>query len=296
MKNMFNKFLFIVFNVVIMFFIFFIDTKVYADENQEKKSLVHLNNNEYLMNQIENRTQACDLLKNKVVTYIDLVFYVKKCKLMPIKDPEITNSLIQIQKKSLISLSDKVYSMMEMGKNYTFDEYYTDYNADEIENLKDLCMKFNKNIVTADAYSFYYIDACKKRLFKKYSDISFFKTKSKPVFSIKPRELSIFPTGQEMVVNKNDQETSMKVSETYIKENLPPLKNLCANLERKVVAFHASFFFLENCKLYKIDDFNITIQKKADMLGGVKELNIKQAIGIPQVGKIKSDDVLAKMR
>jgi hypothetical protein len=41
---------------------------------------------------------------------------------------------------------------------------------------------------------------------------------------------------------------------------------------------------------------SLDIQQKADQLGGVKELTVKQALGIPQVGSIKSNEVLNKMR
>lgn len=295
MSLMYKKFrIFFSYLIIIISTVFNL-ARVFAEDAQEKKSLVILNNNEKLMSQIKNKKQACEFLNHKVVAYVDLIFYVKNCNLMLISDPEISNSLMQDQKKSIISLSADIYSMIPIGKNYSFDNYYLDYGDSSEENMYALCQKYEKWVVTSDSVNYYFIDSCKKRLFKKFSDISVFTNKSKPIFSVQPRVLNKFPTGSPIVVTKQDNNI-IAISETQMKANLPSANILCANLDRKVVSFHDGFFFLENCKLYTIVDFNLVIQKKADNLGGVKELTVKQAIGIPQVGIIKSSDVLNKMR
>ena len=296
MNFMYKKFLFFFQYLVVIIIAIYSFTNIYAVDDQEKKSLVNLNNNEKLMSQIKNKKQACELLNHKVVTYIDLIYYVKNCNLMLINDPEVSNNLIQDQKKSIVSLSAEIYSMMSIGRNYSFDDYYLDYGNNSDGSLQSLCQKYEKWVVTSDSVNYYFIDTCKKRLFKKFSDISLFTDKSKPIFSLKPRILNKFPTGAPIIVSKKDNDSIMVIPETHIKANLPAAKVLCAKLDHKVVSFHDSFFFLENCKLYTISDFNLDIQKRADDLGGVKELSVKQAIGIPQVGVIKSSEVLNRMR
>ncbi len=296
MNFMYKKFCVFFLYLFAFLFVFCGTSKIFAGDIQEKKSLVILNNNEKLMSQIKNKKQACELLNHKVVAYIDLIYYVKNCNLMLIIYPEVSNKLIQVQKKSIISLSAEIYSMMPIGRNYTFEDYYLDYENNSDGSLQVLCQKYNKWVVTSDSVNYYFIDSCKKRLFKKFSDISLFTDKSKPIFSLNPRILNKIPTGSPIVLTRRDSDSVIVIPETQIKANLPSAKILCSKLDRKVVSFHHSFFFLENCKLYTITDFNLDIQKKADNFGGVKELTVKQVLGIPQVGIINSNDVLNKMR
>jgi len=297
MSRIFKFFYYIIFILTLNTFVF--QANAYDDEDEEineKKSLVNLNNNEKLISNIKTKQEACKILNHKVVTYIDLIYYVKNCNLMLINDPEVSNNLIQDQRKSIVSLTANVYAMMPIGNNYTSDDYYNDYTKNSDGSFHSICQKYEKWVVTSDSINYYFIDSCKKRLFKNFNDISLFTDKSKPIFSLQPRILNRFPTGEPIIVKKKSDESVMVVPETEIKAGLPSAKVLCGKLDRKVVSFHEGFFFLENCKLYTISDFNIDIQKKADDLGGIKELTIKQAIGIPQVGTIKSKDVLNRMR
>lgn len=295
MSIMLKKIYFVVFVVFLNLFSF----QVKADEEEEKNeknSLVNLSNNENLVVNIKTKQEACRVLNHRVVTYVDLIYYVKNCNLMLIKDAEVSNNLIQDQKKSIVSLTAKVYAMIPIGNNYTEDEYHNDYNRDSEASFHSICQKYEKWVVTSDSINYYFIDSCKKRLFKKFNDISLFTDKSKPIFSLQPRVLNRFPTGEPIIVKKKSDESVMVIPESQIKAELPSAKVLCAKLEKKVVSFHEGFFFLEDCKLYTISDFNIDIQKKADDLGGIKELTVKQALGIPRVGTIKSKEVLKKMR
>ena len=165
-----------------------------------------------------------------------------------------------------------------------------------MDSFQVLCNKYEKEILTSNNEKFYYIEDCKKREFNKFSDIEIFITKSKPIYSVDQKLLNRFKLGAPIQVNKKIDNSIIKVPEENLLADLPSEKVLCAKLERKVVAFHEGFFFVQDCKLLTILDFNIDIQRKADELGGIKELTIKQAIGLSQVGTIKSSEVLRKMR
>ena len=119
MSRMFIFFYYIIFILTLNIFVFQANAYDFEDEEiNEKKSLVNLNNNEKLISNIKTKQEACKILNHKVVTYIDLIYYVKNCNLMLINDPEVSNNLIQDQRKSIVSLSANVYAMMPIGNNY----------------------------------------------------------------------------------------------------------------------------------------------------------------------------------
>lgn len=264
--------------------------------NHEKKSLVTLGDSDKFFSSPKSKNEICKFLNNKLVTYIDLIYYIKDCKLLNITDSEVSNQLIQDQHKKIIQLPANIYASLDLGKDYSSDSYYQDFGKKNTENFNLLCKKYEKEIITSDNDKFYYIESCKKRLFSKFSDIELFTSKSKPIYSVDNKVLNRFSNGTNIKVEKRSDESIIKISEEQIKSELPSNQVLCAKLEKKVVAFHEGFFFVENCKLYTISDFNIEIQRKADEHGGIKELSVKQAIGLPQVGTIKSAEVLRKIR
>ncbi len=267
-----------------------------AENIQEKKSLVTLWDSDKFFSSSKSKNEICKFLNNKLATYIDLIYYIKDCKLLNIIDSEVSNQLIQDQHKKVIQLPAHIYASLELGKEYSSDSYFQDFGKKNSESFSSLCKKYEKEILTSDNQKFFYIEACKKRLFNKFSDIELFISKSKPIYSVDNKVLSRFQNGANIKVDKRDNNSVIKISEEQIKSELPSNKVLCEKLEKKVVAFHEGFFFVENCKLYTISDFNIDVQRKADEHGGIKELSVKQAIGLPQVGTIKSSDVLRKIR
>lgn len=292
-------FQFYYFRMFIFFKLCLIITPIFANSEEsdnEKRSLVTLGNSEKYFSQERSKNEICSFLNFKLVTFVDLIYYVKDCKLMLIKDAEVSNQLIQDQHKKIISLPTQIYSLLDIGKNYTLEDYSRDFGAVNEELFSVVCAKYEKEILTSDNIKFYLIQGCKKRLFRKYSDIQHFISKSKPIYSVDDKLLSRFPVGPIIVVDKKSDEIVVKISEERIKSELPSIKVLCAKLEKKVVAFHEGFFFVENCNLYTISDFSLDVQKKADELGGIKELTVQQAIGLPQVGAIKSIEVLKKLR
>lgn len=284
--NYYIKFILIFLSMINFNYVLAIDGEVIHKLSKTEKMLLNL----------KMPDQACKILNKKIVTYIDSIFFVKNCKLMKITDPEVSNQLIQIHKKEIINLPPDLYAKMQLSKDYTYFDYEKDFNDDSEFQLVNLCEKYNNNIVTSNNLSYYYIENCKKRIFNNDKELYYFSKKSKPIFSLKPRMLAVFPNGKPIVVEKKNEESIFAVSESEIKQNLPPKKVLCKNLENKIVSFHDSIFFLSKCQLYVIKDFSLEIQQKADSYGGIKELSVQQAIGIPQVGFISSKDVIKKMR
>ncbi|MGY3802947.1 hypothetical protein ACWNT8_02635 [Pigmentibacter ruber] len=298
MKSFISVFLKISKFFSIFFILVFLNCFANEDDEKinEKKSLVNLGNSESFFSQKKNKSEICSFLNNKLVTYVDLIYIVKDCKLSLLKDAEVSNQLIQDQRKKIIALPVHVYAMLEIGKEYNSDDYYRDYLAKNADSFHILCNKYEKEILTSNNEQFFYIEECKKREFNKFSDIELFLSKSKPIYSVDQKVLNRFKQGSPIQVNKKIDNTIIKVPEEEQIADLPSTKVLCAKLERKVVAFHEGFFFVQDCKLLTISDFNIEIQRKADELGGIKELTVKQAIGLPQIGIIKSSEVLKKMR
>ena len=96
---------------------------------KEKKSLVNLGNSESFFSQKKSKSEICSFINNKLVTYVDLIYYVKDCKLLFVKDAEVYNQLIQDHRKKIIALPAHVYAQLEIGKEYNSDEYYKDYSS-----------------------------------------------------------------------------------------------------------------------------------------------------------------------
>ena len=76
---------------------------------------------------------------------------------------------------------------------------------------------------------------------------------------------------------------------------MPSAKSLCQKIHKKIVSFHSGIYFLDNCSLRSIDDFNIDIQKIMNDLGGVQELTVEQVLGIPDGANISAKDVIKKL-
>lgn len=242
---------------------------------------------------IKTKAQICHFISHQLVSYLDLVYYVKECKLMLIREVDIINNLVQVHKKSIVSISSEIYAKLSLGQEYTYEIYFLDFLKNLIKDKKSICKLYEKKVVTSDNRSFYFIENCLKRSFDKYQYVDLFLKESKPIFFVSTQILKLFPNG---VPIKLSVQNKVKKTHVEMKENLPPQKLLCAKLEHKVVSFYEGFFLVENCQLYRIDDFNLEIQRKADLLGGVQELSLEQALGLPEVGIVKDKDVLRRMR
>ncbi|BBH54472.1 hypothetical protein [Fluviispira sanaruensis] len=285
---------FFLFFLLAICFILFSSKKVIAAEEQNHKSLVTLGDDEIMMDSIKSKIVACAELRNRIVSYIDRIYYLNDCKLRPVKNSEIVNKFVQIRKKHIVNLSSEVFSLIPIGENYTYDDYYNDFEKKNTINFKYLCQNYDKSILTSDSIIYYYIDNCKRRPFSKYSDVLKFSEKSRPIYTLAPQILGEFPIGNAIVVEKTN--LIVNESEEIIKRNLPSPQKLCGSLNRKVVTFHESYYFIEDCHLFKIKDLTLEIQRKADTKGGIEELTVKQKLGIPEGEEINAAEVLKKLR
>ncbi|KAB8031060.1 hypothetical protein [Fluviispira multicolorata] len=272
----------------------FFAREAFSEEAQEKKSIVTLDNDEKMMSNIKSRISACVELDNKILSYVDKIYFLKDCKLRLIKGSEIVNKLIQIRKKKIINLTSEVYSLIPIGENYGNDEYYNEFEKRNALSLRELCNLYEKGILTSDNINYFFIENCKRRPFEKYSDVLLFNGKSRPIYSLQPQTIEIFPLGRPVLIEKNNLD--IVESEGKLKKHLPSAQKLCGSLNRKVVTFHDSYYFIEDCHLFKIKNLTLEIQKKADNLGGIQELTVVQKLGIPEGEEIRSDEVLKKIR
>ncbi|WP_186646049.1 hypothetical protein [Fluviispira vulneris] len=282
------------FFLLAMCFILFSSNNVSVANEQNKKSLVTLGDDDIKMDTIKSKIVACAELRNRIVSYIDRIYYLNDCKLRPVKNSEVVNKFVQIRKKHIVNLTSEVFSLIPIGENYTFEDYYNDFEKNNSISFKYLCQNYDKSILTSDNIIYYYIDKCKRRPFEKYSDVLRFSEKSRPIYTLAPQILREFPIGNAIIVEKTY--LNINESEERIRKNLPSPKKLCGSLNRKVVTFHESYYFIEDCHLFKIKDLTLEIQRKADDKGGIEELTVMQKLGIPEGEDISAVEVLKKLR
>jgi hypothetical protein len=248
------------------------------------------------MKSLHTQSQVCAYLEKRVVGYVDLVYYVKNCKLRLVQDTALINSLIQTQKKPLVALDEAHYSALAMGKNYTTSDYAHEFGSGK--PFVDLCNHYEQNVVTADNIHFYYIQSCKKRKFDgDYDGVSSFDTKEfKPILAIPFTELDLFKSGQPIALKKQELKVTKFKSNLEIRADLPKAQILCSQLKSRIVSFYSSIFLVENCTLRFIMDATLEIQQKAaDSKGGIQELTTQQRLGIPEGKSIHSADALKKL-
>lgn len=245
---------------------------------------------------LHKQSQVCAYLEKRVVGYVDLVYYVKDCKLRLIKDTALINTLIQTQKKPLVALDEVHYSALAMGKNYTTSDYAHEFGSGRA--FSDICKQYEQNVVTADNIHFYYIQSCKKRKFDgDYDGVSSFDTKEfKPILAIPSTELELFKLGQPIALEKKELKVTKFKSNREIRADLPQAQILCSQLKSHIVSFYSSIFLVENCTLRFIMDDTLEVQHKAaDSPGGIQELTTQQRLGIPEGKSIRSADALKKL-
>lgn len=287
----YNK-IYIYLHLAIGFFLINQHRNLIADEENHSIELA----SDPELKSLHTKSQVCAYLEKKIVGYVDLVYYVKDCKLRLVQDTVLINSLIQKQDKPLVALDETHYSTLVMGKNYTTSDYAHEFGSGK--PFADICNQYEKNIVTSDNIHFYYIQSCKKRKFDGgYEGVSSFDTKEfKPILAISFTELDLFKSGQPIALKREELKVTKFKSNHEIRANLPKAQILCSQLKSHVVSFYSSIFLVENCTLRFIMDATLEIQQKAaNSKGGIQELTTQQRLGIPERKSIHSADALKKL-
>lgn len=274
-----------------LFSVFFSERAYCQDKDDDDESPTELNTNDKnMLDQIKTKEEACSKLEEKVVSYLDSVFYVKDCALRRIKEDDVLNALISTQNQRVVYLTAKVYALLPLKKEYGLSDYYTDFKQKVMQDKNKICKQYNNNIVTADNRTFYFFADCHKRKFKEYADVQKFNTTNLPVMAMIPPVLDLFPDGAPMVV-----ELPPAKRKRNLVEEGPHIKSVCTRLESQVVSFHNSFFFLENCRLRPIVQLSLKVQRLADEENGIQELTAEQMLLIEEGKPISKKELLSKM-
>lgn len=244
---------------------------------------------------ITSHHELCSYMDGKLAGYVDLVYYVKGCKLRPMANSALINSLIQEQKKTLISIDESHYSQLEIGKLYTLEDYHLEFGL--IKSAAQLCQQYEGDVVTSNNVDFYYIDHCRRRKFDGYDGVMSLNTKSpKPISTIPPVDLNHFKIGDPMPTQKITLVAPKPQSDREIRAHLPPSSTLCGQIKSHVVSFYQGIFLLENCTLRPIMDANLEVQEKAvHTYGSIQELTAQQRLGIPEAKPISSAEAIKKI-
>ena len=239
--------------------------------------------------------EACKTLNHKLLLNVDLIYYFENCSLHLITDPALLNILILNHGKTPLKMSTEVYAALPLGSNYTYENYYAEFPKKQSKFSPSACQKYNKSIVSENDYSYFYVEDCKKRKFENYKTVQQFNTLNNPIRAITNYELSLFPNDKPIAFDNKFKDIKA-ISETSLQEKLPNKYVLCKNINNKVAAFYASFFYVEKCTLLPIKSLSVALQMEIEKHGGVQDLSVEQVLGLEEGKEMSEKELMKRMR
>jgi hypothetical protein len=243
----------------------------------------------------KSQSEICREYDKKVLLNIDEVYFYRECSLHLVGDSYLMFMLLQDQKISPLRMSSPVFASLPIGKPYELADYYKDFPSEKRDSKVEMCEKYNNTIVSSNNFDFYVVQDCRKRKINNFSDLDTFNEINKPIQSISFYTLNLLPDGKPFVIASHDHPVLRERSELDIRRKPLQKHVLCKGINGKVTAFFQRFYYVENCTLMPIANFNIALQMEAQKKGGIDDLSIDQMLGLRVSKEIESDDVLKKL-
>jgi hypothetical protein len=273
---------------------------------------------------IQTRQQACTVFNGRLVAYYDQTGLIRNCRFRLITDPLMLNLLKTQNAKDINEIPAAVYRLFPHGEPI---------NEGEVEGMEknlgikiqgSICTALDKKIVTATGVSFYFVEKCKKRLFPNYASLQEQSDVRQTIQTITPAQLARLPDGPEMpnqasglsdIWMKIDGDVAWQRSfrasgQGAVLQDSPaafrkaaeeaekPInkKNLCREINGRLVSFYGHIYFVENCALREIEEQSLDLQIAIQQGKGIRDLTSLEKRLLKEGKVITSEDALKKLK
>lgn len=264
---------------------------------------------------VKTKQQACALVEGKIVTYYDSASLVVNCSQRPIEDGDLLNELIDKQRKPVAEIPAHIYRLIPFGPPWTVQQ-----NQDS--SINKVCNELDGKYVTSTGIDYYFIENCKKRPFSTYVELQAHNKKNAPILTISPEYLDKISSGKPLdgqydrevgalykvagdsTINPLGAENLGKkpVSSADDLAALPQKangktvdsKNLCRELNKKVVSFYSQIFFItSNCQKRPIRELPIAVQQRFAERGiSITDVSSRQLDSLSTGKELSEDEAL----
>jgi hypothetical protein len=262
---------------------------------------------------IKTKQQACGMLEGKVVTYYDSSALVVNCVQRPVEDADLLNELVFRQRKPVAEIPAHVYRLIPFGEPWV---------AHQSQNLtmSKVCRDLNGRYITSTGTDFYFVEACKKRPFSSYVELQAHNKSNAPVLTVPPDQVDKIPTGSKLEGNYDREVGALykivgdstlsplsagnnrkkPVTSAAELEELPEKggraqdgKNLCKDLNHKIVSFYSQLFYVTGCQKRPIKEIPIVIQQRFSERGSsIVDVSSRQLDSIPTGKELSEEEAI----
>ncbi|MFZ9519714.1 MAG: hypothetical protein ACO3A4_04485 [Silvanigrellaceae bacterium] len=262
---------------------------------------------------IKTKQQACGMLEGKVVTYYDSSALVVNCVQRPVEDPDLLNELVFRQRKPVAEIPAHVYRLIPFGEPWL---------AQQSQNLtmSKVCRELNGRYITSTGTDYYFVEACKKRPFSSYVELQAHNKGNAPVLTVPPDQVDKIPTGSKLEGNYDREVGALykivgdstlsplstgntrkkPVTSAAELEELPEKpdrtrnsKNLCKELNHKIVSFYSQIFYITGCQKRPIKEIPIVVQQRfAERGASIIDVSSQQLDSIPTGKELSEDEAI----
>jgi hypothetical protein len=269
---------------------------------------------------VKTKTEACELLEGKIVTYYDVASLVRGCKQRPVQDAEFLNELVHLRKRTVVEVPARVYRLIPFGAPLTKSEYEGAAGTAGRKLSKGECEEIEGRYVTVSGMAYYLIEGCKRREFESYYDLQEHNAGKSTIVTLNPETLYRLPEGPAMKVKTAGEESILMKMDGDVKwsrlarsnrgdetkadspDTLRAIQNtrkvdrseVCKKFNGKIVSFYSQIFFLDDCRRRSIDGFSIRLQQKAQSHGGVIDITPDEFKALP-AGKLITEAEVYKL-
>jgi len=270
---------------------------------------------------VKSKSQACELLEGRIVTYYDVASLVRGCKQHVIEDQELLNELVHHKGRKVVEVPARIYRLIPFGKPLA----KSDLDVPGAGNRKlsaSECAEIEKHYVTVSGMTYYYIESCKRRAFDSYYDLQAHNTRKSTIVTLTPETLYRIPEGPVLKVKSANEDAILMKMDGDVKwsllaranrdgslptdtpESLRALQKpqkvnrdaVCRKLDGKVISFYSQIYFLEACRRRAVQGFSLTLQQRVEAKGGIVDMTPEEFRIIPAGKDMAESDVLQSLK
>lgn len=221
----------------------------------------------------EIQKKQCEKFEGKVISFYDHIFKVEKCLRRPILQSRTVSDFMQA--------GVKIHNV----ESITLAALAEGTPLDDSSPTKEgrTCKQLEKQYVTYSYVDVYFIEHCKKRLFKDWD--SYLKHRKHrndelgEILTLSWNEFNSFPDGVDMpsFIDEEFRKLLSKAKDV----DVIPIDEACHGVEGKYTSYYSKVYKIEKCRKREIDNRSLFTLKKADKALTVTELTSEQWISLP---------------
>ncbi len=221
----------------------------------------------------EMKKKQCDLFEGKIISFYDNVFKVEHCKRRPILLSRTVSDYLQ---KGIKVHNVESITLAALPEGQPVDVIPAD---DPGRNCKQLDGKY----VTYSYVDVYFIESCKRRLFKDWDSYLRHRKKKNDelgeILALTWQEFNNLHQGQDMpsFIDEEFRKLLQKAADA----DVIPIDEACRGVEGHYASYYSKIYKIEKCRKREIDDRTLFARKTADKSFVIVELTSEQWLSLP---------------